>query len=81
MATISSNDIVMATASIRGTQVTSFTSTGFSSVSDVLRAVLCNIGTAIGMVDIDLRNSTRGWRERRSLFVPKTPDGIQLSLF
>lgn len=81
MAKISFNDIVMATATLRGTKVASFTSSGFNSMEELIRAVACSVGASIGMIDLDLRNSTQGWRERRSIYIPKAPAGLQLSLF
>ncbi len=81
MAQISCDDIVMATATLHGTEVAAFTSTGFASVSEVVRAVMCGIGSAFGMIELTLRNTSRGWSERRSLFVRAPAPGRQLTLF
>lgn len=81
MTTISSSDILCATASIRGRQLATFTSSGFTSINDVLRAVRAAIGSVVGLVELTVLNTSRGWRERRSLFVRPMEPGVQLTLF
>ena len=81
MALISTSDIVCATACYHGRTIASFTSTGFSSLSDVIRAVRSAIGSVVGMVELSLLNNSRGWRERRSLFIAPPAAGVQLTLF
>lgn len=81
MSSISSSDIVSATASYHGHTIASFTSTGFSSIGEVLSAVRSAVGSVVGLVELSLLNSSRGWRECRSLFIAPPAPGIQLTLF
>lgn len=81
MSTISSSDTVMASAWSAGAILTEFSATGFSSVSDVVSSLLRSIGNVRGLVEVELRNATRGWREQRRVHIGPRPEGIQLSLF
>lgn len=69
MATITINDIVWATATFEGRTVASFSASGYSSITEVLKAVRRSLGDIVGMVRLSLRNSSRGWREERSLYI------------
>ena len=80
MANISSSDILCATASDHGRTIASFTSSGFSSLSDVLSAVRAAVGSVVGLVELSVLNTSRGWRERRSLFIKPQAPGVQLTL-
>ncbi len=51
MTTISINDTVFATATFEGRTVAAFSASGFSSISDVLKAVRKALGGVVGMVD------------------------------
>lgn len=81
MSIISSSDTVMASAWSAGAILAEISSTGFSSVTDVVSSLLRSIGNARGLVEVELRNATRGWREQRRVHVAPRPEGIQLSLF
>ncbi|MDE6464192.1 MAG: hypothetical protein K2L16_06130 [Muribaculaceae bacterium] len=75
------DDIVMARATYRGRIVASFSSNGFNSLADVIRAVRLAAGSAVGYLNITLRNATRGWTEERALFITPAAPGVQLRLF
>ena len=81
MSTITSSDTVMASAWSAGAVLAEISSPGFSSVSDVVNSLLRSIGNARGLVEVELRNASRGWREQRRIHVGMRPEGIQLSLF
>ena len=81
MSTITSSDTVMASAWSAGAVLAEISSTGFSSVSDGVNSLLRSIGNARGLVEVELRNASRGWREQRRIHVGMRPEGIQLSLF
>lgn len=78
MANISSSDILCATASYHGRTIASFTSSG--SLTDVLSAVRAAVGSVVGLVELSVLNTSRGWRERRSLFIKPQAPGVQLTL-
>lgn len=81
MHTIEATDIVWASATYRGRTVATFSSTGFTSLADVVRAVRLAVGTLAGSLRLTLRNASRGWTHTRSLFVAPLPAGTQLTLF
>lgn len=77
---IAPNDVMQARATYRGYTVATFSSTGFESLADVLRAVRCAAGSVVGFVTISLRNATRGWSQERALFIKPPAPGVQLHL-
>ena len=79
MNTISSSDLVLVSASYRGRTIATIKSTGFSSFSDILRAIRQQFGTIVGLVNLRLRNATRGWLENRSVFIRPQQPGVQLT--
>lgn len=81
MTTISINDTVWATVTYEGRTVVSFSSSGFSSISDVLKAVRKAVGNLVGTVRLSVRNASRGWRQERSMFIAPMRPGVQLTLF
>lgn len=81
MANISSSDLVCATASFHGQTIATFTSTGFSSMNDILRAIRSAAGSVVGLVEFSLLNHSKGWRECRSMFIAPPAPGVQLTLF
>lgn len=81
MSTISSSDILCATATLRGRRLASFTSTGFNSLAEVLRAIRCAVGSVAGLIEFSIFNTSRGWRECRSMYITPTAPGVQLTLF
>lgn len=81
MATVSSSDILCATASFRGRQLAQFTSSGFNSFAEVLRAIRCAVGSVAGLIELSVLNTSRGWRECRSMYIAPSAPGVQLTLF
>ena len=85
MKKININDIIFATAIIRGTVTASLRLSGLSSVADVIKAIKREIGSFSGIMTVSMRNMTQGWSEQKSLYlspvVAKRSSGIQLSLF
>ena len=71
MATINSSDIMMATATLCGRRLASFTFSGFTSVAEVVAAVRDSVGPAFGIINLELRNSTQGWRRKHNLYIPR----------
>ena len=80
MTPISSSDILCATASYKGRTVATFTSDGFTSFADVYRAIRCAVGSVVGLVQLSVLNTSRGWRACRSLFISPAAPGVQLTL-
>lgn len=78
---IQPTDTIMARATFRGRIIAQFISTGFASLSDVLRAVRAAAGSIVGFIDISLRNASRGWTENQALFIRPVVPGTQLTLF
>lgn len=69
MQTISLQDTMMIRATAMGRVIADFNSTGFSDIAGVLRATCARLNGARGMVELSLRNSTRGWTARRALYI------------
>lgn len=81
MTTITKTDTVWATAIFEGRTIASFSSSGFSSITEVLSAVRQALGDVVGVVRLRLRNASRGWRQERSIYIAPLRPGVQLSLF
>lgn len=79
---LNSNDTIFATVISGGKTIVSLTLSGFTSMSDVIKLICNKLGEVSGLVTVELRNSTLGWLERRSLrlrSVVRKP--VQLTLF
>ncbi|MDE6265687.1 MAG: hypothetical protein K2M11_11170 [Paramuribaculum sp.] len=81
MATILSTDILYATVSQRGTTIATLTLSGMSSFAEIVKHIRSIIKDTIGMLTLNLRNGTQGWREERNIILKPRPRSIQLSLF
>jgi len=86
MEKININDIIFATAVIRGSVKASLRLSGLNSMPEVTKAVKREIGNFSGLLTISMRNMTQGWTKQKSLYVSPTrsmrqPSGVQLSLF
>lgn len=71
MKTTAINDTIFASVINRGRQIADFRfDGGISSVEEVVRHALRKCARRVaGLVTIEIRNSTRGWTERRLLTV------------
>lgn len=81
MTTISSTDLIWATVTYNGRTIASFSDRGYTSISDVIRAVRSALGALGGIIDLSIRNASKGWRSRRTVFVEPIKPGVQLTLF
>ena len=81
MATISNDDIIFATATQHGNQLVSLKLSGLNSFSELFAAIRRHIGATTGLIEISLRNLSKGYSSQRALFVKTPAEGIQLSLF
>lgn len=81
MTTITSNDTVLTSVTFEGRTIATFRSTGFCSLADILKAARRAAGNIVGLIKLSILNSTRGWREERSMYVSAIRPGIQLTLF
>lgn len=69
MAQIISTDILHATLSVNGTEVTRQCLTGVTNLNELLRVIRHHAGTATGIASLSLRNSTQGWSKNASLYL------------
>ncbi len=69
MTIISPNDIIHARAIGGGATIAGFRSSGFSSTLEVVNALRRAAGNLRGSVELLVCNATRGWTERRVLFL------------
>jgi hypothetical protein len=75
MGVINTSDIIFATVTLHGREIAAFRFSGVSTLAEVLKqvrnaAVGCiNLVSHIGLVSVNLRNSTQGWSLARSLFL------------
>ncbi len=69
MQTLSFQDTLMIRATAMGRVVADFNATGFSNLTDVMHEVCRRVSDARGMIELSLRNSTRGWTTRRALYI------------
>lgn len=69
MATISLNDIIFATISLRGRISARVQLCGVSSFSDILARLLPSVSGGRGLATVDIRNGSQGWSVRRSVML------------
>lgn len=85
MEKISINDIIFATATIRGSIATTLRLSGLKSMSEVIAAIKKELGVVGGLLTITLRNMTQGWSQSKSLYLApvavRPAAGKQLTLF
>lgn len=67
MATINYTDTLFATISQRGNILATLRLVGMSSFADIVREIRASIGTAAGLINLSLRNSTQGWSRNSAL--------------
>lgn len=85
MEKISINDIIFATATVRGTIAASLKLSGLKSMADVITAIKKEIGIAGGLMTITLRNMSQGWSKSKAIYLYNAQShstaGTQLTLF
>jgi len=83
MATISTNDILFASASQQGRSLANIRLSGMDSTMGVIAELRRLAGNTIGLVHVTLRNASQGWSRRLTLYLKPSsqPEGVQLSLF
>lgn len=75
-------DTLFATVTSGGTTLVRLTLSGFCSMADVMKSICGHLGGVAGIVTVELRNSTLGWLQRRSLRLRAvTHSPVQLTLF
>lgn len=67
MATINYTDTLFATISQRGNILATLRLVGMSSFADIVREIRSSTGTAAGLINLSLRNSTQGWSRNSAL--------------
>lgn len=85
MATINYSDKIFATVMRQGRTIISLQMSGLTSFSELLKNLRRSISKPLGLVTLNLRNSSQGWTQQHTLmFDPstsKTPSTLQLTLF
>ena len=81
MATIFTTDILYATVIQRGTTIATLTLSGVSSLAEIISRIKSVVKDSIGMLTLNLRNSTQGWRQQRNIILKPCPHAVQLTLF
>ena len=81
MATISTEDIIFATATKHGHQLASLKLSGVASLTELMATIRRHLGATTGLIEISLHNLSRGYSSQQALFVTAPAEGIQLSLF
>jgi hypothetical protein len=79
MGVINTSDIIFATVTLHGREIAAFRFSGVTTLAEILKqvrnaAIGCvNRVSHVGLVNVNLRNSTQGWSLARSLFLSTTP--------
>lgn len=66
---ITINDIIFATATVRGAVTANLRLSGLRSMSEVINAVRRETDSFSGLITISLRNMTQGWTQQKSLYL------------
>lgn len=69
MAAISTSDVVFATLSNYRGIIANIRLSGISSFEDVCRALRSQVGAVPGLSRLDIRNSSQGWCDSRSVMM------------
>lgn len=77
------SDTVFATVIASGSTIARMTLSGCASMAELIRSVCGRLSGMAGLVTVELRNSTMGWIERRSLrlVAARRQAPVQLTLF
>lgn len=73
MEAININDIIFATASIRGNIAADIKLSGLKSMSEIVTAIRREIGSMSGLLTIRMRNATQGWCQSKSVYLSPAP--------
>ena len=78
-----STDTVYATVTVPGgSTLARLTLSGFVSVAEIMKSICGGLRGVAGLVTVEIRNSTLGWLERRSVRLrPEPVSPVQLTLF
>ena len=79
-------DTVYATVLSGHRTLVQLTLSGFGSITELMKSICSRLHGVAGLVTVELRNSTLGWLERRSLrlsatVAPVQSAPVQLTLF
>ncbi len=69
MKTISLSDIIFARATMMGREVANIRLHGISSMDDLVHRLRAELGSALGMVIVSIRNLSQGWTQERALIL------------
>lgn len=69
MKTISLSDIIFARATMMGREVANIRLHGISSMDDLVHLLRAELGSALGMVIVSIRNLSQGWTQERALIL------------
>lgn len=60
------NDTIFARATVMGQEIMNLKLSGVRSMDDLLRLIRQQVGVALGMVKLTVRNLTQGWTQTAS---------------
>lgn len=69
MSTITSSDILFATATMMGRQIYTYTGNGVSSFAQLVNCVRGAAAGCRGMATITVRNATKGWSQSCNFYL------------
>ena len=79
MATFSTEDIIFATATKHGHQLANLKLSGIASLTELLATIRRHLGATTGLIEISLRNLSKGYSSQQALCVTAPAEGIQLA--
>ena len=69
MKTISCTDVIFARVTRCGQTLASLSLSGITSLQQLYMRIRTQLGTRLGLITIQLRNTTQGWSDRRHLLI------------
>lgn len=69
MAHITNTDILHASLSINGTEITHQCLSGITNLNELMRIIRHYAGTTTGLANLNVRNASQGWTESASLYL------------
>lgn len=67
MTKISNTDIIFATVTAGGRQISNLRLSGFTSLQQLMCHIISTIGRQMGLITLQLRNLTQGWTSRQAV--------------
>lgn len=71
MKTFGTNDVIFARATMMGRELLNIRICGAMSMTELMQAIRQQLGSFMGMVNVQIRNLTQGWAQQRTYMLAR----------